>query len=65
MDHESNLNAAFIPVGKRASVRAPARIQSSAERASVSIGGATLLHAQAIASKELIATLISKDRWAS
>jgi hypothetical protein len=64
MDHESNLNAAFIPVGKRASVRAPARIQSSAERASVSIGGATLLHAQAIASKELIATLISKDRWA-
>ncbi len=57
-------NGVFVPVGLRTSVRASARIQTNAERATFSIGGATMLHAQASRNKELIATLISKDRWA-
>ena len=63
-DNGSSLNGVFIPAGMRTPLRAPASIQGIADRASFSIGGATMLHAQAIRSKELIATLVSKDRWA-
>ena len=57
-------NRVFIPVGMRTSVRAPANIQPSAERATFSIGGSSMLHAQAARNKDLIGTLMSKDRWA-
>lgn len=64
MDNAASRNGVFIPRGMRTSVRAPANIQTSTTKATFSIGGSTMLHAQASSSKEIIATLISKDRWA-